>query len=301
MSNSKFIEFTTRDGLTLPGLLYNAKKSDEITIYLHGNGSSSVFYDEIKNRALANILNGCKISILFFNNRGAHLIKKLNVKKHGKIERKQFGMAYEKIKECVEDIDGAISFLQKLGYKKFYLIGASTGANKICVYNFYKPKNKVAKYVLLSSGDDAGFYYNLLGKVKFRKLLSRAREKIKTGRGKEIMLELLPYDFIFSYTGFYDIANPDGDYNVFPFYEVIKKVKLSRKPLFRYFKSITKPMLVVYGEKDEYAWGDAKRAVDILKEYKPDFSYEIIKGADHKFDNHKAQLAKTIARWISLK
>ena len=78
-SKPQFVEFTTKDGLTLPGLLYRGKKE----------------------------------------------------------ERKRFGMAYEKIKECIEDIDGAISFLKKHGYRKFYLAGASTGANKICVYNFY--------------------------------------------------------------------------------------------------------------------------------------------------------------------
>lgn len=298
MQNPKFIEFTTKDGLNLPGLLYEAKKSGKAAVYLHGNGSSSVFYDETKNKILADALNEFGISILFFNNRGAHLIKKLNVKKNGKTERRLYGMAYEKIKECVEDIDGAIKFLEKLGHKEFYLIGASTGANKICVYNFYKPKNKIAKYILLSSGDDAGFYYNLLGKARFKKLLSRAKEKIKTGCGKEIMPELLLYDFIFSYNGFYDIANPDGDYNAFPFYEAIKKVKLSRKPLFRHFRSINKFTLVVYGELDEHAWGDTGRVVSILKDYKPNFTYEIIKGADHKMANRKVQLAKIITCWL---
>ena len=298
MQNPKFIEFTTKDGLNLPGLLYEAKKSGKMAIYLHGNGSSSVFYDESRNKILANALYEHKISVLFFNNRGAHLMKKLNVKKNGKTERKLYGMAYEKIKECVEDINGAIKFLEKLGYKEFYLIGASTGANKICVYNFYKPKNKIAKYVLLSSGDDAGFYYNLLGKDKFRKLLFRAKEKIKIGCGKEIMPELLPYDFIFSYDSFYDIASPDGDYNIFPFFESIKKVKLSHKPLFRHFKSINKSTLVIYGEFDEYAWGDARKVVNILKSYKPNFTYEIIKGADHKMANREEQLAKIITRWL---
>jgi len=299
MNTPKFIEFNTSDGLLLPGLLYEGKKSKKVAINLHGNGSSSVFYDEVENKILADVLGKHNISILFFNNRGAGIVKKLNVKKGDKTERKRYGMAYEKIKECVQDIDGAISFLKKLGYEEFYLIGMSTGANKICVYNHYKPKNPIAKYVLLSGGDDTGIYYNMLGKDNFKKLLSKAKSKIRKGKGAEIILELLSCDLIFSYTGFYDIANPDGDYNTYPFLEVLKKVKLSKKNHFRYFKSIKKPTLIVYGELDEYAWGDANKVVNILKKHKPDFSYEVIKGADHSFEKHEAQMAKTVVDWLS--
>lgn len=293
----KFIEFKTRDGLTLPGLLYGGKKHKAAVIYLHGNGSSSVFYDQAKNFALAAALAKKNISILYFNNRGAHYIKSLSARKGKKEEKNRFGMAYEKIKECVKDIDGAIAFLKKQGYNKFYLAGLSTGANKICVYNFYKPKNNVAKYILLGGGDDAGIYYNLLGKSKFWKILARAKRKIRAKRGGEIIKAMLP-DNLFSYTGFFDIANPDGDYNVFPFYEVLHKLNLSIKPLFRHFKAIKKPTLVVYGSEDEYAWGNVPRIVGILKNKQPNLDYRIIKGADHSFKNRKSQLANLIAGWL---
>lgn len=293
----QFIEFQTKDGLTLPGLLYRGKKDKAVVIYLHGNGSSSIFYDETKNRVLASALARKNISTLYFNNRGAHLIKKLNVRRGKKEERKRFGMAYEKIKECVADLDGAIAFLQKQGYRKFYLVGASTGANKICVYNFYRPKNDVEKYVLLGGADDTGIYYRMLGKSKFWKLLSQARRKIKAKSGEEIIKEMLP-DTIFSYIGFFDIANPDGDYNVFPFHEVLRKERLSKKPLFRYFKSIRKPTLVVYGDNDEYAGGDVPKIIEILKRYQPRLDYHIIKGADHGFKDREKQLADIIAHWL---
>ena len=296
MQQPEFIEIKTKDGLVLPGLLYRAKRTQSAAIYLHGNGSSSVFYDESGNHPLASALSENGISILFFNNRGAHIIKKLKIKRGGIMIRKPYGMAYEKIKECIPDIDGAISFLKKRGYKKFYLIGESTGANKICVYNFYKKNNEINKYVLLCGGDDTGIYYHLLGKSKFWKLLSKSKRKIKARHGEEIIPELLPD--IFSYIGFYDIANPNGDYNTFPFYEVMRKVKLSSKPLFRHFKSIKKPSLVVYGDQDEYAWGDVPRVVEILKRYQPKFAYKIIKGADHGFKGREKQLTNIVANWL---
>ena len=297
LSKPKFIEFGTNDRLMLPGLFYEAKGSKRVAIYLHGNGSSSIFYDENEHRDMSEQLNQKGISFLKFNNRGAHIIKKLNVKNGDEVERKKFGCAYEKIKDCVLDIDGAVAFLKKLGYTEFYLIGASTGANKICVYDHYKAKNVFSKYILLCGGDDTGIYYSVLGKERFSKLLKESKEKIKKGNGEDLIKELLP-DEIFSYVGFYDIANPDGDYNCFPFSEVLTKTKLSTKTLFRHFAGIKKPSLVIYGENDEYAWGNINKVVNILKSYQPNFEYKIIKGADHGFTGKEKELAKAISDWI---
>jgi len=293
----EFIEFRTKDGLTLPGLLYVAPRSKSLAIFLHGNGSSSVFYDESKNHVFTKALAQKGISTLYFNNRGAHIIKKLNIGSGKNKTRKQFGMAHERIKECVTDIDGAIAFGKKRGFKLFYLIGSSTGANKICVYNYYKPRNVIEKYVLVCGGDDTGIYYKQLGKNKFWEFLKLAKQRIKQKRGYELMTELLPKE-TFSSIGFYDIANPDGNYNVFPFYETLRNVKLSKKPLFRHFKSIKKPTCVVYGDRDEYAWGSVSKVVEILKTKQPDFEYKIIKGADHGFTRHERALAKTVAAWL---
>jgi pimeloyl-ACP methyl ester carboxylesterase len=297
MENPLFVQITTTDGLTLPGLFYEAPHSQKAMIYLHGNGSSSVFYSDDERLELAKSLNKKGISLLMFNNRGAHYIKKLHVTKNGEEESKYFGMAYEKIKECIEDIDGAVAFLKTKEYKTFYLIGESTGANKICVYHFYKPTNEISKYILVSGGDDTGIYYDYLGKKKFYKLLREAEEKIKKHEGEDLIKELLPDEF-FSYQAFYDTCNPDGDYNVFPYVEEIKKIKLSTKPLFRHAQSIGKPTLVIYGEKDQYALGGGRKSAEILKKYCPNFTYENIKDADHALTFHQKEYAKIVTDWL---
>lgn len=293
----KMVQIQTGDGLTLPGLLFEAINSKKVVIRLHGNGSSSVFYHNYLHEEQAKILNDRGISFLSFNNRGAHYIKKLTVEKNNKVEKKRFGMAYEKIKDCIKDIDAAIKFLESLGYKKFYLLGESTGANKICVYHYYKPKNKVSKYILIGGGDDMGIYYDLLGKNRFFKLLKESKARIRQGKGEDLIKDLLPNE-LFSYQAFYDIANPDGDYNVFPFLEAIKGIKLSRKPLFRYFKSVNKPTLIVYGENDEYSWNMVSKCVETLKKQKPELEYHIIKGADHSLTEHQKQLSELIVNWL---
>lgn len=297
MINPTLVQIKTGDGLTLPGTLFEAKGSKKAAIHLHGNGSSSVFYTRNQRPEQVEALNQKGISFLLFNNRGAQYIHKLDVEKNGEVERKRFGMAYELIKDCIKDIDAAIKYLEKLGYREFYLIGESTGANKICVYHYYKPKNKVSKYVMIGGGDDTGIYFDILGKENFFKLLKRAKDKVRKGEGEEIICEILP-DNIFSYQGFYDIANPDGDYNTFPFLEVMKNLKLSKKPLFRHYKSINKPTLVIYGENDEYAWENASKMAEILKKQKPEIDYHVIKGGDHSLSGHQKETANIIAKWL---
>ncbi len=294
MMQPEFFEFLTADGLLLPSLLYRTPRSTTAVIYLHGNGSSSVFYQEQRNRAVASELAKKGISMLYFNNRGAHIMKRLRV--NGK-KKKWFGMAYEKIKECIYDVDGAVAFLRKQGFRTVILAGFSTGANKVCVYHYYRPHNGISKYVILGGGDDTGIYYDYLGERKFWELLAKSREKIKAKQGEELIRQEL-FDPIFSYKGFYDIANPDGDYNVFPFLEVLRDINLSKKRLFRHYASLDKPTLVVYGGSDEYAWGDVSGIISILKKHQPTFEYQIIKNADHGFHGHERELSRVLAEWL---
>ncbi|MEK9179651.1 MAG: hypothetical protein AAB893_04255, partial [Patescibacteria group bacterium] len=135
MVKAQLVNFETRDHLMLPGLLYEPeRKTKKILVYLHGNGSSCVFYKTDLMNCLAETLTDNGFSFFPFNNRGANLIKKLDRKlPDGTKERVLYGMTYEIIKDCVIDIDGAIEYLTSLGYNEIYLVGSSTGANKICV------------------------------------------------------------------------------------------------------------------------------------------------------------------------
>lgn len=298
MVSPKLVQIKTEDELVLPGLFYEVRGGKKVAIRLHGNGSTSVFYDDDLREEQANALNRKGISFMPFNNRGAHYIKKLH-HRSGKSEvYSRFGMAYEKIKDCTKDIDAAIKFLEKLGYKEFYLIGESTGANKICVYHYYKPKNKVSKYILISGVDDVGIYYKQLGKEKFHKLLKESKSKA-LGKGKGKLIEEILPDEIFSYQAFYDTINPDGDYNVFPTLEVSSSIKLSKKPLFRHFNSLNKPTLVIHGEKDEHNFGKTKELVNAMRKLKPEFDYRIIKDADHAILNNQKEVARIISKWLA--
>lgn len=59
----QLVQFQSTDGLILPGLLFQPKnKTDKVAIYLHGNGSSSVFYSVDETNNLGKTLNEKNIS-----------------------------------------------------------------------------------------------------------------------------------------------------------------------------------------------------------------------------------------------
>lgn len=296
----EFIELETPDRYLLPGLLFKAAgKSTKAAIYLHGNGGGAAFHSPKKINLLAKELNKKGISLLAFNNRGAEIIYE---PKTAKGERGLFGSAMEEIADCAQDISGAVKFLEEKGYDQFYLIGHSTGANKAALYNFLHPRNKIEKFVLTGPGDDTGWWYKTLGPKPFADLLDEARQQTKVGNGSKLSSQALKIDEYMSFQALYDTLNPDGDYNIYPFYEYKNHLDLSSKELFQEFKSIKKPVLVLYGSEDEYCEG-AREAVEILKSKSWDtkqFTANIIEGADHKFTGFEKELAKTIADFLSI-
>lgn len=297
----ELIQFPNINNFFLPGLLYEPENgSEKVLIYLHGNGSSGGFYSVELQNVFGKTLADNGISYFTFTNTGGHLIQKFDKITNGERERVVAGVAYELIKDCIGDIDGAINFVKSRGYKHIYLIGSSTGANKICIYDFYKKKNLVEKYVLESGGDDSGLYYNDVGNKKFRLALQKCREEIEKGKGRNLVPNYL-YDSPISYQSLYDQINPDGDYNVFPFYWQLNGTKIMKKEPWREIKKIVKPTLVIYGDKDEYCYGKVQDCVESIKNAvvgRKNFCFEIIQSADHSYFGKSKELAEKVVSFL---
>jgi pimeloyl-ACP methyl ester carboxylesterase len=289
----RLIRFETADGLDLAGLLYEPKRSTgRAVIFLHGTGGASIFESKRTN-LLADVFTRHGIAYFAFNNRGAHVMKRMNAA--------WAGSAYERIRDCVPDIDGAVRMLRRRGYRDLTLIGHSTGANKIAIYDHYKPRNFIKRYVLLAGGDDTGLAFKHLGTRRFAATIAKARAMIKAKRGEELVPRgTSPIEPI-SWHAWYDMANPDGDYNVFPFLEVLRGIRLSRRPRFRYVRAIRKPTLLLYGENDEFCYDDVPRCVAILADAigaESNFELAIMEGAGHGFSGLEEELGTLIAEWI---
>jgi pimeloyl-ACP methyl ester carboxylesterase len=287
---SRLVRFEATDDVALAGLLYEPdRKTNRAIVWLHGGGGASVF-ESRRTNLLAQVFVDRGIAFFPFNNRGSGIVRRAG--------RDMGGAAYERIRDCVPDIDGAIRELWRRGYRDITLAGHSTGANKIAVYDHYKPRNRVKRYILLAGGDDTGLMYQDLGPRRFAALLTKARAMIKERRGDELAPANVGLTMM-SWRSFYDVANPNGDYNVFPFMEGMRGVKLSRRP-FRFVRGICKPSLYIYGDRDEYCFGDVPRCVSILSERASNRAeLVILRDADHGFSGREEELGTLIAEWIA--
>jgi pimeloyl-ACP methyl ester carboxylesterase len=298
----RLVSFRSTDGLALPGLLYEpARRTSEAAIFLHGNGDASVFYSARRTNAFGEEMARRGIAFFAFNNRGAHLIKRLGRKTPRRRESLLLGMTFEKIRDCVHDIDGAVAMLRAEGYRRVHLIGHSTGANKICVYNRRRPRNPISRVVLLAPGDDVGLYYDQLGPRRFARALRTAKERIGQGRGAELASASLS-PFPISWASLHDTIDPDGDYNVFPFLEAMRDLRLSGRPLFRDYRRLRKPTLALFGANDEYCFGDVPRCLALLGERSaaPRRSrFTILPEADHSFHGKEKEAGATMADFLA--
>ena len=285
----RLLRFDAADGIALSGLLFEPRRrTDRVAVFLHGTGGASVF-NARRTNLLASELTARRIAWFAFNNRGAHLMTKPDF---------GGGMAFERIRDCVHDIDGALAALRRAGYRDVTLVGHSTGANKIAVYDHYKRRHSARRYILLGGGDDTGLFYTQLGPRRFRTVLRQARQRRASRELVPRSVSRMPM----SWRSLYDMINPDGDYNVFPFLESFGRAKLSRRALFRHVRGIRKPALFVYGEKDEYCSGSASRAVAALSDAvgpRSNFEFVIMKDARHGFGGHEAELGALIGGWIN--
>jgi pimeloyl-ACP methyl ester carboxylesterase len=287
----RLVRFEAADDVSLAGLLYEPRRATKrAIIWLHGGGGASVF-ESRRTNLLAEVFVGKGIAFFPFNNRGSGIVRRAG--------DGLGGSAFERIRDCVADVDGAIRELWRRGYRDITLVGHSTGANKIAVYDHYKPRNRARRYVLLAGGDDTGILYSQLGARRFKAFLTKAKMMIRNRRGDEFAPRIEGQSML-SWRALYDVANPDGDYNVFPFFEALTRTKLSRRPLFRHIRGIRKPSLYIYGDGDEYCFGDVPRCAAILSQYVGERAeIVVIRGADHGFRGVESQLGATVADWIT--
>lgn len=302
----RLVSFAATDGVELAGLLYEpeaaepARATKRALVYMHGTGGSSIF-DSKRTNLLARELTDRGIAFLPFNNRGAHLHRRMKATRGTRTKSVDGGAAHERIRECVFDIDGAAAFLRARGYRALSLAGHSTGANKIAVYDHYQPRNPFQRYVLLGGGDDTGMTYAQLGAGRFEAALTKARAMIAAKRGSELVPPSMSPTPL-SWRAFLDMNNPDGDYNVFPFREVLRGPRLSKRKPFRYLTAITKPSLYIYGDLDPYTGDDFPASMKLLSEIlapQRKARIAIIEGAEHGYAGHERELGELIASFVT--
>lgn len=279
--DGKLVTFLASDRLILNGFLTGSKSSRRCIMYVHGMTGN--FYHGALAKVLAERASRSGYSSFLINTRGHDVLSSGRFLTRSQ-RRVRIGTLVERFEDSVKDIDGAIRFLKKSGYREFVLAGHSTGCQKILYYQYRKRRKDVRALILLAPDDDYNLNKRELGN-KWAGLVRKAKKLSRTKKGNTYNPE-----FPFSPARFVSVADPN---------------KIEAR-LFNYdgrlaeFSSIETPMYVVFGTKDEGAVRPVKDYVSILWEKTGSRNYGslIIKNARHSFTGYEDVVADSVLKWL---
>lgn len=294
MKPHQLIEARTRDGLTLPGVLFEpVRRRRAAVIWVPGLGGPFTSHLERTNE-LARQLNVHGIAFGIFNTRGSYTVAHLKAKRGKKLKRIPAGVAFERFRDCILDLDAMVHEVKSLGYRKVFLAGHSTGANKVAYYLSHTGK-KVAGAVLLGPVSDIPGLRKDFGK-KFKRLLQVAKQLVRRGRGDELLPRSLAGSWFWSADRFVSIAAPKQAEDTFPYYDAGRK--------FPWVRNWRVPLMVVLSSRDEFLdrpTAAFQHAFNKQCAHLIDYQFQLIRGADHGFSEHHAELARCLTNWVKKK
>ncbi|MEM0154777.1 MAG: DUF1749 domain-containing protein [Methanothrix sp.] len=287
----EILGFDASDGLMLYSMLARPRKvTDKAILHIHGLGGS--FYG---SNSIPEILSEAKkkgIAFMSVLTRGSYIIESFGYKSGDK--ELLAGSALERFEDCVYDIDGAISSLRKMGFKKIFLEGHSTGCQKILYYmNSKKAKNSknVKAIALISPVDDHNYDLYNMGKARYSKLIRIAKKE----KGKKLLMDTKSMGYSERLIGperflsTADLNNPEAQ-------------ALYYDGKMDYVAGVKKPMFVAFGENDEFMKKiDARKAIDIIsKAYTGKrFGSIILKNTGHTLKGKRKELAVSLTKFYS--
>lgn len=285
-------QITTKDGLLLQGIVAEPQQSNgKAIVWIHG--LTSTFYNNVAMiNSLATYSREKSIAMTAFNTRGHDMItgiKKIDPQVPKGYTHVMGGAGYERFTDCVEDIDSMVNFLVGKGYYRIYLMGHSTGANKVCYYASVHDRKELAGVILagpisdrLNPDEDQEQTANNIRVME---------EKIEQEIGNELLIGLT--FFPITAKRYVSLRAPLTLEDQFDYGD--------DKPKMTHYSQIKKRLLTVFAEKDEYADRPIEAIRKVFDEKAGSAQYQsiIIPDSLHSFGGKEEEVSKKIIEWIS--
>lgn len=245
-----------------------SKRTRTLLLFVHGMGGN--FYRSVSKKEMMRQAPRRGIDVLSFNNRGY-----------------EKDVAWERFEDCLHDLDAAVAFGRARGYRRFILLGHSTGCQKVTYYQHRRRNPRVAALVLAAIGDDYAIARRDLGR-RYARIVAKARRLVKAGRGDTTLRERGCLGF--SARRFLSVADPrQAEARLFNF----------EGPM-REFRSITTPVLALLPQREEFACIPVPdMAARLLARTRATpFKAAIIPRADHSFHGVERETTRVILDWL---
>lgn len=253
---------------------FHVKGAGPLVVFVHGMGSN--FYRSGLKKSFLSGGAARGQGVLSFDNRGA-----------GR------GTEGERFRECLDDIDGALRWARRQGYREAVLVGHSTGCQKITYWQALRGargargRTAVRGLVLLAPADDNAILRRDLGRA-FAARVAWAKRQVAEGRREAQVPGLYERFEAARFLSVADERNPEA--NVFRYAGRLDK-----------FRSVTIPVLAVFGSEEEFAAIPPSKMLEILagKTKSPNFLAWEVEGAGHGFHGFEDDVAEGTFRWIA--
>lgn len=279
----ELIRMSSIDNIEMVGILYEPEeKSNKIVIHVHGLCGN--FYENRFLDVLAKTYTNKGYSFLTFNNRGTNFISELLKGKDYAV----IGGCYEKFRDCLLDIEGAIKYVTDKGYTNIILEGHSYGCNKVIYYYNKKKDERVKKIVLLAPCDIPQEGVKFLSKEEYETAKTESTRLVKEGKENELIDFSVNANGVIGAGTYYNDFLPNGEND---FIRYIDGVNGRSEVL----NNIDIPVLVIFGDADECVLTqDIETVKGYLHNNIEDCNINIIKGANHSYTDSYDALGKII-------
>ncbi len=290
MNSLSIIKIQTPKKFLLDGFLFNQNNKKTFFIFVHGLGSNLFSQMELLQK-IAKTKNG----ILTFNNRGNGIISKIkqaSPKDKRGHKTHSIGMAHEVFEDCVDDIEGAVNYVEKLGAKNIFLVGHSTGCQKSIFYLSKKDKTSVKGAILLAPMSDFADAFTFTDKKVYQKAVAYAQKKVTQGHQHDLLPSGI-WSYAIDAQRFLSLYTIDGQEEIFTYASGKKPTTI---------KKVKKPILVILAGDDEYRDRPMNEIADWFDKvlYNKDKKTCIVKNAPHNFNGYTEEVSKKIVNWTKL-
>lgn len=239
MTPCHVVQITTPKKYLLNGLWWGPKRPKRVIVWVHGLGGSA-----FSMRTMVQAFVGKDTAVLTFNNRGFEAITTLRNVSERKSQRFGGGAAHEVFAECVDDIEGAVTFAHGMGAKHIFLAGHSTGCQKSIYWAYKKKAAGVKGVILLAPISDWAAETMRQGTQKIARALGVAHRLVLNGKPHELLPAHLWHE-VMDAQRFLSLYSPDSPEELFSYSQPEKQPKV--------LQSVRIPVAVFWAGKDEYA------------------------------------------------
>jgi len=287
MRPAHVVEIETPKKYFLNALWFGPKRPKRTILWVHGLSSSMFSKLDIVEHLVDK-----ETAVLVFNNRGHDNVARIS---NASGKRLIAGAAYERFEDCVDDIQGAVNFAKRQGSKDLYIVGHSTGCQKAAFWaikNGEKKGSIVRGIVLLAPGSDYAGMLVKYGLPRLRHMQAIAKSMIKSDREQDFVRAKFWTDQPNTPQRFLSLYTADSiEQSIFSYFDPKRSARLLKK--------VKLPMLVVFGDKDEYIDRPAR---EILEWFEKNTAAPLLtllaRGSTHGFKGDEKQIAKAIKSWI---